>query len=132
MIPLASKGIPEPVRVTAPVAQQALRSGLVSLAGTWIRGLENDPAARSEVRPAAGVGITTCGPCPTAWMRSFASLLLRRPWPAMALRKSSTPTRAASSPARFVDVLKDAGVRVSMGGRGRWMDNVFKRAKLAY
>ena len=26
---------------------------------------------------------------------------------------------------RFVDVLKDAGVRVSMGGRGRWMDNVF-------
>ena len=26
---------------------------------------------------------------------------------------------------RFVDVLKDAGVRVSMDGRGRWMDNVF-------
>jgi putative transposase len=26
---------------------------------------------------------------------------------------------------RFVDVLKGAGVRVSMDGRGRWMDNVF-------
>ncbi len=26
---------------------------------------------------------------------------------------------------RFVDVLRDAGVRVSMDGRGRWMDNVF-------
>lgn len=26
---------------------------------------------------------------------------------------------------RFVDLLKDAGVRVSMDGRGRWMDNVF-------
>ena len=26
---------------------------------------------------------------------------------------------------RFVDVLKHAGVRVSMDGRGRWMDNVF-------
>jgi putative transposase len=26
---------------------------------------------------------------------------------------------------RFVDVLKDAGVRVSMDGRGRWMDSVF-------
>jgi putative transposase len=26
---------------------------------------------------------------------------------------------------RFVDVLKDAGARVSMDGRGRWMDNVF-------
>lgn len=26
---------------------------------------------------------------------------------------------------RFVDLLKDAGVRVSTDGRGRWMDNVF-------
>jgi len=26
---------------------------------------------------------------------------------------------------RFVDVLLDAGVRVSMDGKGRWMDNVF-------
>ncbi len=26
---------------------------------------------------------------------------------------------------RFVDVLKDAGVRVSMDGRGRWIDDVF-------
>lgn len=26
---------------------------------------------------------------------------------------------------RFTDLLKDAGVRVSMDGRGRWMDNVF-------
>ena len=26
---------------------------------------------------------------------------------------------------QFVEVLKDAGVRISMDGRGRWMDNVF-------
>ncbi len=26
---------------------------------------------------------------------------------------------------RFIDVLKDAGVRVSMDGRGRWIDDVF-------
>ena len=26
---------------------------------------------------------------------------------------------------RFTDVLRDAGVRISMDGRGRWMDNVF-------
>jgi putative transposase len=26
---------------------------------------------------------------------------------------------------RFVELLKDAGVRVSMDGRGRWLDNVF-------
>ena len=26
---------------------------------------------------------------------------------------------------RFTNVLKDAGVRISMDGRGRWMDNVF-------
>ncbi len=25
----------------------------------------------------------------------------------------------------FTDVLKDAGVRISMDGKGRWMDNVF-------
>ncbi len=27
--------------------------------------------------------------------------------------------------ARFTGVLKEAGIRVSMDGRGRWMDNVF-------
>ena len=26
---------------------------------------------------------------------------------------------------RFTDVLKEAGIRISMDGRGRWMDNVF-------
>lgn len=26
---------------------------------------------------------------------------------------------------RFTDVLTDAGIRISMDGRGRWMDNVF-------
>lgn len=26
---------------------------------------------------------------------------------------------------RFTDVLKDVGIRISMDGRGRWMDNVF-------
>ena len=26
---------------------------------------------------------------------------------------------------RFAGVLQDAGVRISMDGRGRWMDNVF-------
>nr|WP_245913499.1 IS3 family transposase [Caenispirillum bisanense] len=26
---------------------------------------------------------------------------------------------------RFTDILKDSGVRISMDGRGRWMDNVF-------
>ena len=25
----------------------------------------------------------------------------------------------------FTDVLKEAGVRISMDGKGRWMDNVF-------
>lgn len=32
--------------------------------------------------------------------------------------------RQFTSP-RYVDVLKDAGFRVSMDGRSRWMDNVF-------
>jgi putative transposase len=44
----------------------------------------------------------------------------------MARRRSSIPTRAASSLGdAFTAVLKDANVRISMDGRGRWMDNVF-------
>jgi putative transposase len=39
----------------------------------------------------------------------------------MAGLKSSTPTKAA----RFIGVLKEAGIQVSMDGRGRWLDNVF-------
>ena len=32
---------------------------------------------------------------------------------------------------RFTDVPTDAGVKVSMDGKGRWMDNVVHRAALA-
>ena len=42
------------------------------------------------------------------------SLLLRRP----------VETKQFTSP-RFTGVLTSAGVRISMDGRGRWMDNVF-------
>ena len=36
------------------------------------------------------------------------------------------PRKAATSPRlRFTGVLQQAGVRISMDGRGRWMDNVF-------
>ena len=31
----------------------------------------------------------------------------------------------------FTDVLKEAGVRISMDGKGRWMDNVIYRAPVA-
>ena len=56
----------------------------------------------------------------------------RKRWPAMASRRSSTPIKAASSPAPVsVDVLLDAGVRVSMDGKGRWMDKRVHRAALA-
>lgn len=40
----------------------------------------------------------------------------------MARRRSSTPTRAASGLHRRVG---GAGIKISMDGRGRWMDNVF-------
>ena len=41
--------------------------------------------------------------------------------------RSSTPTRAANqlTSLSFTQVLMDAGIRISMDGRGRWMDNVF-------
>jgi len=40
--------------------------------------------------------------------------------------RSSTPIKARSSPGfAFTNTLKDAGIRIWMDGRGRWMDNVF-------
>jgi putative transposase len=45
----------------------------------------------------------------------------------MASPGSSTPTRAANqfTSLSFTQVLMDAGIRISIDGRGRWMDNVF-------
>ena len=44
----------------------------------------------------------------------------------MALQRFSIATRAANSPSvDFTDVLTEAGIRISMDGKGRWMDNVF-------
>jgi putative transposase len=70
----------------------------------------------------------------------------RRPWLAMAARRSSTPTPRRSADrrscgrrihgllpmdgsqftsSRFTGLLRHAGVRISMDGQGRWLDNVF-------
>ena len=58
--------------------------------------------------------------------RASASRRSKRPWSATTRRRSSTPTRARSSPARASPaVLADHGVQISMDGRGRWLDNVF-------
>ena len=47
-------------------------------------------------------------------------------WPVTASRRSSTPTRAASSPARLHRPAAGATrSRISMDGRGAWRDNVF-------
>ena len=44
----------------------------------------------------------------------------------MARRRSSIPTRAASSPASpSTGRLREAGIRISMDGRGRCLDNIF-------
>ena len=66
------------------------------------------------------------GGCRTRWTPRSASLRSKRRWRATAGRRSSTPTRAASSPvAAFTGALGAAGIKISMDGRGRWMDNVF-------
>ena len=44
-------------------------------------------------------GTSWPGGCRTRWTRASARTLSTRPWPGMARRRSSTPTRAASSPA---------------------------------
>jgi len=59
------------------------------------------------------------------WRRS------RRRWPSMARLRQAQPeifnTDQGSqfTGSAFTDVLIEAGVRISMDGRGRWMDNVF-------
>ena len=40
-------------------------------------------------------------------------------------RISSTPIRAVSNRDAFTSALKEAGIRISMDGRGRALDNVF-------
>jgi putative transposase len=55
-----------------------------------------------------------------------ASRRWRRPWRASASRTSSPPTKGCQfTAAAFTGTLAAAGVRISMDGRGRWMDNVF-------
>jgi len=54
----------------------------------------------------------------------FCVEALERPCGGMGPPRSSTPIRAVTSDA-FTHVLRDAGVTISMDGKGRWMDNVF-------
>jgi putative transposase len=63
--------------------------------------------------------------CRSAWRPIFASRRWKKHWPAMASRKFSTPTRAASSPAwRSPSMLVREKIAISMDGRGAWRDNV--------
>jgi transposase InsO family protein len=43
----------------------------------------------------------------------------------MVPRRSSTPNRAASSPAQFTVLLAHNKIKISMDGQGCWCDNVF-------
>src|SRR5438045_172212 len=72
------------------------------------------------------VGRCWRGGCRTRWRLGSAWQRWRRRSPGLASRRSSTPTRAASSPSGdFTGMLATAGIRISMDGRGRWIDNVF-------
>ena len=56
----------------------------------------------------------------SVWWRS------KRRWRSSASRRFSTPTKARSSlRPPSPDALAEAGIAISMDGRGRWMDNVF-------
>ena len=55
-----------------------------------------------------------------------ASRRWRRRWQGTASRRSSTPTRARSSPAQPSPACSpDNGIAISMDGKGAWRDNVF-------
>ncbi len=57
-----------------------------------------------------------------ALVRFGRSEMLR---PAVVALRVNTDQRSQVTSADFTDVLRDAEVRISMDGRGRWMDNVF-------
>ena len=62
----------------------------------------------------------------TRWTRASASKPSRKRCVASDRQISSTPTKACQFTSfDFTQVLKDAGVRISMDGKGRWTDNIF-------
>ena len=93
----------------ADITYIAMRRGFLYLVGSW-----------------TGRRVMFCpGGCRTPWMSSFALRRWKKPWhgsadPGFQLR----PRQSVHLP-RFTGVLQAAGVRISMDGRGRWMDNVF-------
>ncbi len=52
-------------------------------------------------------------------------MVIRRPSRASAAVKCGFDQGSQFTGTEFIGVLKDAKVKISMDGRGRWMDNVF-------
>jgi putative transposase len=74
------------------------------------------------------------GACRTRWTHRSACLRWKRPWRASAglrsqrdakHRRDNTDQGSQFTSAAFTATLAATGVRISMDGRGRWMDNVF-------
>ena len=66
------------------------------------------------------------GGCRTRWSRPFVAKHSRKRSTGTIPRRSSIQTRGSQfTSTEFTGLLKGAGVRISMDGRGRWMDNVF-------
>ena len=111
-----------------PICCAAWPSRGPTRSGPWTSPTSRWRAASSIWRRWSTGSAAACsaGGCRSPWM--FRSVW--RPWKrlfcGMENRKSSTPTRAASSPAQaFTGRLKEEGIRISMDGQGRWRDNVF-------
>src|SRR5680860_559435 len=69
-----------------------------------------------------------CSPStsPTPWTPTSAWRPAKRRLRATESRRSSTPTRGSQfTSIRFTDVLTDHDVKISMDGRGRFLDNIF-------
>ncbi|MFC7698442.1 integrase core domain-containing protein [Bradyrhizobium sp. GCM10028915] len=57
---------------------------------------------------------------------SFCVAVLERRWRSTARRRFSTPTQGSQfTSTAFTGALAGAGIKISMNGHGRWMDNVF-------
>ena len=96
--------------------------------------MEHGPSPTAECRKALCIwsplltgtaALSFPGSFLTPWIQRFA--LKPSPEPLKKLsRRSSIPTREASSPARLSSLpLKERNIRISMDGRGRALDNIF-------
>ena len=92
---------------------------------SYLRGSRINVRSRGQIASRLAVREDALGGCRTRWRPTSASQRWRMPSPDTAARIFNTDQGSQFTSFTFTTTLEDAGVRISMDCRGRWMDNVF-------